>query len=247
MKFTWFTAGVFILSASLQASNLSLDFTSSGGVDTGDTGGAFGNVRTYTDDGVTVTVTAWGLTGHSDTTFQSANLGQYTGTNLGLGVCNQNEGKNCASPNHQVDNADGVDFVLFQFSTAITSPITITLTPYGTYDRDVTYYTGNAASGLNLSGDAPSGLSALGLTNVHNDDSTVSDATRTVTLNITGAVNSILFGARVGGDDHQDYFKINGLDANVNPTPEPATSAFVGATLIGLSALARRVNRRSSR
>jgi len=244
MKFTLLVAGALFLSMSAQATTLFLDFTSSGGVDTGDIGGAFGNIRTYTNDGVTVTVTAWGLTGNSDTTFQTANLGQYTGTNLGLGVCNQNEGKNCSSPNHQVDNAHGNDFVLFQFSSLITSPITITITPYGTYDRDVTYYTGNAASGLNLTGDALSGLSALGLTDVQNSDSIVSSSTRTVTLNVSGGVNTILFGARVNGDSYADYFKINGLSANVSPTPEPATSAAVGATLIGLAALARRVNRR---
>src|SRR5580698_3455435 len=104
MKFTLLTLGALLVSMSAQATSLSLDFTSSGGVDTGDNGGAFGNVRTYTNDGVTVTVTAWGLTGHSDTTFQTANLGQYTGTNLGLGICNQNENKNCGSPTHQVDN-----------------------------------------------------------------------------------------------------------------------------------------------
>ncbi len=244
MKFTLLAIGALCLSMSAQATSLSLDFTSSGGVDTGDTGGAFGNIRTYTNDGVTVTVTAWGLTGLSDTTFQTANLGQYTGTNLGLGVCNQNEGKNCDSPTHQVDNAGANDFVLFQFSSIITSPITITITPYGTYDRDVTYYTGNAASGLNLTGDALSGLSAIGLSSVRNDDSTVSDHTRTVTLNVSGGVNSILFGARVNGDSSPDYFKINGLTANVTAAPEPATSALAGATLIALAALARRVNRR---
>jgi len=244
MKFTLLAVGALFLSMSAQATSLSLDFTSSGGVDTGDTGGAFGNVRTYTNDGVTVTVTAWGLTGHSDTTFQTANLGQYTGTNLGLGVCNQNEGKNCDSPTHQVDNAGANDFVLFQFSSIITSPITITITPYGTYDRDVTYYTGNAASGLNLSGDALSGLSGVGLNNVQNSDSTVSSSSRTVTLSVSGGVNSILFGAGVGGDANADYFKINGLTANVTAAPEPATTACVGAALIGLAALARRLNRR---
>ncbi len=244
MKFTLLAVGALFLSMSAQATSLSLDFTSSGGVDTGDTGGAFGNVRTYTNDGVTVTVTAWGLTGHSDTTFQTANLGQYTGTNLGLGVCNQNEGNNCDSPTHQVDNAGANDFVLFQFSSVLTSPITITITPYGTYDRDVTYYTGTAASGLNLTGDALSGLSAVGLGNMQNSPSSISSSTRTVTLTISGGINSILFGAAVAGDSNPDYFKINGLTANVSGAPEPATNALVGATLVGLCALARRVNRR---
>ena len=236
MKYTLLTAG-FLLSVSVQATTLFVDSANSGGVQSGS---GFTNVRTYTSGGVTVTVTAWGLTGNSDTTFQNANLGQYSG--LGLGVCDKIETLNCSSPNHQVDNAIAYDFVLFQFSSAVT-PLTVTIQPYGTWDRDVTYYTGNAASGLNLNGVTLAGLSGLGLTNVQNDDSSVSSNARTVNL-ISGGVNSILFGARVGGDNYADYFKIAGLTGSVTAAPEPATSAFTGAALMGLAALARRLNRR---
>jgi hypothetical protein len=61
---------------------------------------------------------------------------------------------------------------------------------------------------------------------------------------VSGSTNSILFGARVGGDNNADYFKIGGFAATASPTPEPATFAFVGGALVGLSALSRRFNRR---
>ncbi len=237
MKYTLVAAGAFLFSLSIHATTLFVDFTNSGGVQSGS---GYTNVRTYTSGGVTVTVTGWGLTGNGDTTFQNANVGQYSG--LGLGVCDKAETLNCSSPSHQVDNSDAYDFVLAQFSSTV-NPSTITIQPYGTWDRDVTYYTGNAAAGLNLNGATLAGLSALGLTNVHNDDSTVSSNQRTVTL-ISGGVNSILFGARVGGDNNPDYFKIAGLTGSVNPAPEPATMAVAGAALIALAVLGRRVNRR---
>lgn len=238
MKITLLAAGAFLSALSAHATSLSLDFATSGGAQSGS---GYSNVRTYTDNGVTITVTGWSVTGSNFTTFQSANVGQYSG--YGLGVCDQKEGgTNCAAPDHQVDNATAYDFILVQFSKSIVLP-SFTIQPYGTYDRDVTYYTGNAASGLNLTGVALSGLSALGLTNTHNDDSTVSSNARIVDL-ITGAVNTILFGARVGGDSNSDYFKIAGFDATVSSAPEPATYAIVGAALLVLSIVSRRPSRR---
>jgi len=54
-------------------------------------------------------------------------------------------------------------------------------------------------------------------------------------------VNSILIGARVGGDTHADYFKISGASVNtVSGVPEPSTWAMSGAALVGLAILRRR-------
>jgi len=240
MKWATLTGFTFLFGLFAQATSITQDFTTFGGVQSGS---GFSNVRTYTDNGVTITITAWGVTGNGNTTFQNANLGQYAGTNLGLGVCNQDEGLNCDSPNHQVDNANGYDFVLFQFSSLV-SGVSININPYGTWDRSVTYYTGDAASGLNLDGATLAGLSALGLTNMQNNESTVSSTGRTVTL-ISGAVNSILFGARVNDPaDIPSYFKISELSATVSSAPEPASFLLVGGSMIGLAALARRLNRR---
>ena len=114
MKYTFFFASTLLLSSAAQATSLTIDFATSGGVQSGS---GYSNERTYTSNGVTVTVTAWGVTGSGDTKFQNANVGQYSG--YGLGVCDRNEGLNCDIPVHQVDNSNGYDFVLFQFSSPV--------------------------------------------------------------------------------------------------------------------------------
>jgi len=237
MKLALLTAGTFLLAFSAQAAILDYDFAAGGGTDVGST---FGNMRTFTTGGITVTVTAFSLTANSDTTFQTSNLGLWTG--YGLGACNQNEGSNCASPTHQVSNENGTDFVLFQFS----APVTFTgvnIQPYGTYDRDATYFVGNTASNLNLTGDTLASLTALGFGSEVNDPSTVSSQQRTVT--ITGSTgNSLLFGASMVNDGSIDYFKIADLDVNTINTssvPEPATFGLIGAALLGLAAMGKRI------
>ncbi|MEQ8468436.1 SdrD B-like domain-containing protein, partial [Coleofasciculus sp. E1-EBD-02] len=67
--------------------------------------GANGNVRTFTQDGVSVDVSAfsqkWG-------TWKNAYLGAYSG---GLGVTNRDEG----TSSHRVDNSWSTDYILFEF------------------------------------------------------------------------------------------------------------------------------------
>jgi len=96
--------------------------------------------------------------------------------------------------------------VLFQFSGPVRATSAVIQPVVLSYDTDVTYYTGTAASNLNLTGVSLSGLSGLGLTNRQDNDTNSSG--RTVTLSgIQG--NSLLFGARVGSDN--DYFDISSL------------------------------------
>lgn len=224
----------------MQAATLSYDFTSGSSTSSTSSGTTFGNVRTFTVNGVTITVTAWSLTGNSGTTFQTGNLGRWP---TGLGDCNQIEGTDCASPEHQVDNNGNYDFVLFQFSAPVSS-ISVVISPYGTYDRDVTYYTGNASSSLDLTGDSLSSLSGLGFGSAINDDSTVSSNPRTVTVT-SGDITSLLFGARVGGDSYSDYFKITSMCLQPSAVPEPATFGTLGLALILLGVIGRIKRRRS--
>jgi hypothetical protein len=228
-----FAAGTILLSIPAHATAL-FSFPSGGT----DAGSGYGNVRTFSSGTVTVTVTAWGLTGNWNTTFQNGFLGQYA--TYGLGDCDHQETAGCDSPNHQVDNAVAYDFVLFQFSAPV-MPASVTIQPYGSWDRDVSYYTGNVAAGLNLTGVSFAGLNALGFTNFHNDDSSVSSSSRIVTL-MSGPANSLLFGARVNGDSSPDYFKIQAL--TVTAAPEPGPLAFTGAALIAIAAISQRVTRR---
>ena len=241
MKRALLTTGIMLLSFSAHAGTLTLDFRTATGANSGS---GLGNVRTFNVGGITITETAWGANSNSNT-LQAAQLGLWSG--YGLGVCNQQEAANCSSPNHQVSNENGTDFVLFQFSTAV-NPISVTIRPYGTFDRDVTYFTGNAANNLNLSGTSLSGLGALGFSAAVNDDSSVSSSARTVSL-ISNSANSLLFGARSGGDANPDYFKIAGLTLDTIPpaaggqTPEPATFGLIGSALVALALATKRLRK----
>jgi len=226
---------VCALAAVAAASPITFDFTSSGGTTGG--GSPFGNTRTYTNGPYSVTVSAFSLPGNLTGNFSTGQLGQFSG--LGLGVCNQNEGSNCSSPEHQVDNHVSQDFVLFSFNTVV-DPASIVINPYGTWDRDVSYWIGNTSTNLSTIGLA--GLSGAGFGSRIDDDSTVSSNARTVTLG-GGNGNALLFAARLNNpDDYLDYFKIESLAVN-SAVPEPATFGLAGLALVGLGLLPKGVRK----
>jgi PEP-CTERM motif len=225
------TGFVCALAAVAAAAPITFDFTSSGGAVGGSS--PFGNTRSYTNGLYSVTVSAFSLPGNLSGNFTTGQLGQFSG--LGLGVCNQNEGSSCSSPEHQVDNHVSQDFVLFLFNTTV-DPASIVINPYGTYDRDVSYWIG--ATSTNLSTIGLGGLGGAGFGSRINDDSTVSSSARTVTLG-GGSGNALLFAARLNNpDDYLDYFKIESLTVN-STVPEPATFGLAGVALIGLGLLRR--------
>ena len=139
-----------------------------------------------------------------------------------------------------IDNAVRYDFMLLQFSVPVNN-ISVVITPVGYYDRDVTYYTGNGVPGLNLNGYSLSNLRSIGLGAAVNNDSTSSGHSRTVAI-ASGNVDSVLFGARVGGDHSADYFKLTSI--SVTAAPEPGTYALMGSALIGLSFIGRLCKRK---
>jgi hypothetical protein len=235
----------------LPASTIVWDFRSGSSTASTSTGSGYGNTRTFTNSGVTISVTAWSLTGNNDT-FQTAQSGRFS---TGLGICNQNEGTGCGDPAHQVDNGlDSVwkqnqpgaeDFMLFNFSSPLEG-ISIKIDPWNTWDRDVTYFTRNSMTPFSLAGVQLSGLAALGFTGPTHSDSTPSTDIRTVAL-LPGTSTSVLFGARVDNTDGVDRFKIKWLEGKIprddHAVPEPSTFVLLGSALAGIGAF-RKFRRR---
>ena len=236
--------GGFLLAHPTQgdASLITWDFTSPPSTSSGS---GYGNNYGFTVDGITVSVSGWGLTGNSMTTFQAA---QVLSTAYGLGSCNQGEGVNCTG-DPRLDNVGQREFLLFQFSAPVDLK-QIVIDPKDTFDRDVSYWVGNYQTG-GLAGVGLLGLSGLGFGDQQNvSNNTASSA---LTLSLTGnSVTSLLFGAQAalttcttGSTNNCDRFYIRSLtdDAPV-ATPEPGTLFLLGSGLVGAAAFGRRLRKR---
>lgn len=243
------TALVLGVAGTASAASLSFNLT---GASSGTA--AYGNTETFTNNGVTVTASAWGYTfGAGDSALEKAWLGKYS---PGLGVCDQNEGLNCSSPSHTVDSFGTANYVLFTFSEAI-DVTTVTLNAFSTLDSDVSYYVGNITLPPNLNGVTYAGLAGLGFTGSYQDAGAPA-ASRTVNINQgTQYINALLIGAMIPNDATKDYFKIATLTGTTKPVctpgtpgcggstvPEPGTMLLLGSGLVGL--VARQIKKRKA-
>lgn len=189
-----------------EAAPITWNFTGSGSE------GFIGNERTFTAGGITVTANAWSY----GTSFQEARLGRWS---TGSGICGAPEA--CSNPAHQVDNVGQHEFVLYKFSAPV-DPLTARVDPYGTFDRDVSYWVGNVSSSIDglLTNKGFGDLGILGFGLKIDDDDTASSSPLNVPIGGSTSVNALLFGAKyLGTGDGADRFKITNVSGNAVPVP----------------------------
>jgi hypothetical protein len=213
----------------------SVTWETTGANDSGD----FGNALLFEDGGHDLTVTSWGYTrGDFDNAFEQARGSLYS---IGMGVSNAEEGT--GTNDHQMDNAEGDDWMLFYFDGPVEN-VKIVVDPYGTWDRDVTYYTANLDGPVNLTGLSYSNLSSHGFNpRTDNLSSTSGDARQVSINNVSGGFNAILFGAWQGEPtgDSVDRFKISSVSATFIAAPAvPEPSSMLLGLIGGLGLLRRR-------
>jgi hypothetical protein len=195
----------------------------------------FGNGLVFANGGQGFTATSWSHTGGRRNQSFGAALGVIYST--GIGVTHQGEGSRV--PEHQIDNGRGNDWVLLIFEGPV-SEVTLTIDPYGIWDRDVTYYTANLSEPVDLAGLTYTDLAALGFGERVDDLSTRSSEEREIEITSeSGGFNAILIGAQQGKPKpgSVDRFKITGLNATFT-VPEP--SAALLGLMGGLMLLQRR-------
>jgi hypothetical protein len=141
-----------------------------------------------------------------------------------------------------VDNAGQNEYVLFQFSSAV-DPLSVRVDPYGTYDRDASYWTGNVTLPSDLlAGETYSSLTSSGIGFFSRIDNNGSVSSNPRDVSITSPfVTALLFGPAYNSGGN-DFFKITSLTGNARTTsvPEPSSMLLLSLGLLGLVWLQRK-------
>jgi hypothetical protein len=231
---------VLLLIAGQAATASTWTFASGGNYYTA-SGSSYGNQITFSQGLETLRVTAWSNT--ADTPVNGLETAYIRRFSTGLGVCNREEGSLSSCINggslHQVDNVGQQDLVLFLFDSpqALQS---LTIDPYGTWDRDVSFWIGNVSAGMTLVGSTFASLGALGFGSQVNSLNSASNAALAISLG--GHMgNALLVGGLFPADGTPDRFKIRSLvaTAGISIVPVPA-GAWLLVSAFGVLATIRR-------
>ncbi len=240
--------GALVLSTGLANASTSFDFTSQSlNPGSANSGGSL----SMTESGITVTETAWWanvnnsgstVTGTSST-FARTWLGAYSGN--GLGVCNPNEQSGCSSPQHQVDNYSGMDFVLLGFNTAV-SLGDLEVQSYGnpkgtgSADVDMSYAILTQAQQTSLLAGTLVFSSLTFTTDTSSASSATYDLNTTGQYVLIGTAVTKYYGDGTSGSATPDAFKIQSLTvSSLTATPEPSTFFLIAPLAAGLFGLRR--------
>lgn len=222
------------------AASVTITFSGSGS----GTDGTDGNIRPFSNGGISVQASGWSYEG---STLETAFLGRYSS---GLGVTNNSEGNGSTNNNHTVDNLGQRDFILLVFNqavniqSAVLAPFDISPTANDN-DAWVSYanlgglFTSPTPTAVPLN----SALWAL----LNANDWTVSgnmSSPYSTSLNSAGLYgNAWLIGAgNPNPDRNDDGFKLSSIVVNPAPAvPEPATWAMM---LMGFGAAGYSMRRR---
>ncbi|WP_198320983.1 SdrD B-like domain-containing protein [Azohydromonas aeria] len=168
------------------------------------TSGSYGNSRSWTVGGVTVTATAWSRDGNG--TWSKAYLGAFSG---GLGVTDSSESGSGVT--HTIDNVGRYNFVVYQFSQSVV--VDKAWLGYVYNDSDLAAFVGNSATSLTSLSDS----ALLAMSYEAND--TTSTTTRWADLNSAGVAGNVLvIGASISDSTPDDYFKVSQLTVSAKST-----------------------------
>jgi len=194
---------------------LTFDFSGNTGVS-----GAFGNMRTYTNNGVSVNVTAFSRD-KATGAFATAYLGAYGG---GLGVTDSSESG--AGDTHTVDNVGRDNYVMFTFNQSVT--LDSAFLGYVVGDSDIQVWIGNFAGAFSTPLSLNSSvLGSMGFTELN---STTLTTARLADLNAGEfAGNVIVIAADTTDTSPEDNFKLEKLNVCTVPcAPPPPPTACIG-------------------
>lgn len=219
-----FLSVVVLAVGSTSASASTWTFASGGSYYT-TSGSSYGNKVTFYEGTGKVQTSAWSNTAETPLGgFETAYIRRFS---TGLGVCSRDEGTitNCinGSLDHQVDNVGQQDVVLFLFDSAQAMQ-SLTIDPWGTWDRDVSFWVGTVSPTVTLAGTTFDTLAALGFSSPVNSLNGPGDAA--LTIDLGGLVgNALLVGALNPSDGSPDRFKIRSLVTSAPTTVVPLPAA----------------------